>query len=96
MDSDHELNRVLYVLTMVTTIFVPCSFLAGVYGMNFKCIFFTPIFIVPRYLYIYIYICNVYVWICMCMWEKRASVALCCLVISICLITLPFLPYRFP
>jgi len=36
MDADHEMNKVLYFLTLVTTVFVPCSFLAGVYGMNFR------------------------------------------------------------
>jgi magnesium transporter len=31
-----RMNRVMEVLTIVTTIFIPLSFVAGVYGMNFK------------------------------------------------------------
>ncbi len=31
-----RMNKVMQVLTIVTTIFVPLSFLAGVYGMNFE------------------------------------------------------------
>ena len=33
--TSHRLNKTMQVLTVVTTIFVPLSFLAGVYGMNF-------------------------------------------------------------
>lgn len=32
----HRLNEVMKVLTMIATIFIPLTFLAGVYGMNFK------------------------------------------------------------
>ena len=28
-------ERILFILTVITTIFTPISFLAGVYGMNF-------------------------------------------------------------
>ena len=31
-----KMNKVMQVLTIITTIFVPLSFLAGLYGMNFK------------------------------------------------------------
>ena len=31
-----KMNRVMQLLTVVTTIFIPLSFLAGVYGMNFE------------------------------------------------------------
>ena len=31
----HRLNEVMKVLTVITTIFIPLSFIAGVYGMNF-------------------------------------------------------------
>ena len=31
-----RMNRVMQVLTIVTAIFVPLSFLAGLYGMNFE------------------------------------------------------------
>lgn len=33
--SSHKLNRTMQILTVVTTIFVPLGFLAGIYGMNF-------------------------------------------------------------
>ncbi|HYK75089.1 MAG TPA: magnesium/cobalt transporter CorA [Pseudoneobacillus sp.] len=34
--NSHETNRVMKVLTIITTIFMPLSFLAGLYGMNFQ------------------------------------------------------------
>ena len=34
--ASHHLNRIMKVLTIVTVIFVPLSFLAGLYGMNFE------------------------------------------------------------
>lgn len=34
--NSHQTNHVMKVLTLVTTIFMPLTFLAGVYGMNFK------------------------------------------------------------
>ena len=34
--TSHRLNKIIRVLTIVTAIFVPLSFLAGVYGMNFE------------------------------------------------------------
>ncbi len=34
--ASHRLNKIVKILTIVTTIFVPLSFLAGVYGMNFE------------------------------------------------------------
>jgi magnesium transporter len=30
------MNQVMKVLTIIATIFIPLTFLAGVYGMNFK------------------------------------------------------------
>jgi magnesium transporter len=33
--SAHQLNVTMRVLTVITAIFVPLSFLAGLYGMNF-------------------------------------------------------------
>lgn len=33
--SSHQLNRVMQILTIITVIFVPLTFLAGIYGMNF-------------------------------------------------------------
>ena len=34
--SSHRLNNTMKVLTIITAIFVPLSFLAGLYGMNFE------------------------------------------------------------
>lgn len=34
--SSHHLNQIMKVLTIVMSIFVPLSFLAGIYGMNFE------------------------------------------------------------
>ena len=34
--SAHRLNRVMQILTVITVIFVPLTFLAGIYGMNFQ------------------------------------------------------------
>lgn len=34
--SSHQLNKVMQLLTIFTVIFVPLSFLAGIYGMNFE------------------------------------------------------------
>lgn len=34
--SAHQLNKTMRVLTVITAIFVPLSFLAGLYGMNFE------------------------------------------------------------
>ena len=34
--ASHRLNHIMKILTVVTAIFVPLSFLAGIYGMNFE------------------------------------------------------------
>ena len=34
--ASNKLNQVMKVLTMIATIFIPLTFIAGVYGMNFK------------------------------------------------------------
>lgn len=34
--SSHRLNQIMKVLTIVTVVFVPLGFLAGIYGMNFQ------------------------------------------------------------
>ena len=33
--ASHRLNQIMKVLTVVTVVFVPLGFLAGIYGMNF-------------------------------------------------------------
>ncbi|HJX70645.1 MAG TPA: magnesium/cobalt transporter CorA [Bacteroidales bacterium] len=35
-NMNHSLNRTIIILTIITTIFIPLTFIAGVYGMNFK------------------------------------------------------------
>jgi magnesium transporter len=35
-NASNKLNQVMKVLTMIATIFIPLTFIAGVYGMNFK------------------------------------------------------------
>jgi len=35
MLQDRKMNSTLYLLTIITILFVPASFLAGVYGTNF-------------------------------------------------------------
>ena len=32
----NKMNQVMKVLTIVATIFIPLTFIAGIYGMNFK------------------------------------------------------------
>lgn len=34
--ASHRMNQIMKVLTMVTVVFVPLGFLAGIYGMNFE------------------------------------------------------------
>jgi len=34
--ESHRLNGIMKVLTIITAIFVPLGFIAGVYGMNFE------------------------------------------------------------
>jgi magnesium transporter len=34
--ANNQMNEIMKVLTIVTSIFIPLSFLAGVYGMNFE------------------------------------------------------------
>jgi magnesium transporter len=33
--QEDRMNQILYLLTLVTSIFVPAQFLTGLYGMNF-------------------------------------------------------------
>lgn len=34
--NSHKMNKIMMLLTVVTTIFIPLTFIVGVYGMNFK------------------------------------------------------------
>jgi magnesium transporter len=34
--ASHRLNQIMKILTIVTAVFVPLGFLAGIYGMNFE------------------------------------------------------------
>jgi magnesium transporter len=34
--ASHHLNQIMKILTVVMSIFIPLSFLAGIYGMNFE------------------------------------------------------------
>jgi magnesium transporter len=34
--TSNRMNEVMKVLTIIATIFIPLTFIAGVYGMNFK------------------------------------------------------------
>jgi magnesium transporter len=34
--TSHRLNDIMKLLTIVSTIFIPMTFIAGVYGMNFQ------------------------------------------------------------
>ncbi len=34
--SAHRLNQIMKTLTIVTVVFVPITFMAGIYGMNFE------------------------------------------------------------
>jgi magnesium transporter len=34
----NRMNEVMKVLTIIATIFIPLTFVPGIYGMNFKCI----------------------------------------------------------
>src|SRR5690606_6391328 len=33
---NHRMNEIIKLLTMISTVFIPLSFIAGVYGMNFQ------------------------------------------------------------
>lgn len=50
--TSNRLNEVMKALTIVSTIFLPLSFIAGVYGMNFK--YFPEINWVNGYLFVWI------------------------------------------
>lgn len=65
--TSNRLNEIMKALTVVSTIFLPLSFVAGVYGMNFQN--FPEI----RWHYGYLYVWGVFLGIagCMAWWFKR-------------------------
>ena len=35
-NTSYKLNEIMKILTIISTIFIPLTFIVGVYGMNFK------------------------------------------------------------
>lgn len=63
----NRMNEVMKVLTVMATIFIPMTFLAGVYGMNFK---YMPE-LEWRYAYLFFWIVVLVVFIGMVAWFKK-------------------------
>jgi magnesium transporter len=63
----NRMNEVMKVLTIIATIFIPMTFLAGIYGMNFK---YMPE-LEWRYAYLFFWIVVSVVLIAMVAWFKR-------------------------
>lgn len=63
----NRMNEVMKVLTIIATIFIPMTFLAGIYGMNFK---YMPE-LEWRYAYLFFWIVVAVVLIAMVAWFKR-------------------------
>ena len=63
----NRMNEVMKVLTIMATIFIPMTFLAGIYGMNFK---YMPE-LEWRYAYLFFWIVVFAVFIVMISWFKR-------------------------
>jgi magnesium transporter len=63
----NRMNEVMKVLTIIATIFIPMTFLAGIYGMNFK---YMPE-LEWRYAYLFFWIFVSVVLIAMVAWFKR-------------------------
>jgi magnesium transporter len=63
----NRMNEVMKVLTIIATIFIPMTFLAGVYGMNFK---YMPE-LEWRYAYLFFWIVVLVVLIAMVAWFKK-------------------------
>ena len=60
-------NKVMQVLTIIATIFIPLTFLAGIYGMNFK---YLPEY-KWRYGYLFFWILSIVVTLCMVIYFRR-------------------------
>ena len=65
--TSNRMNEVMKVLTIIATIFIPMTFLAGIYGMNFK---YMPE-LEWRYAYLVFWIVVLVVLIAMAAWFKR-------------------------
>ncbi|MFC0522179.1 magnesium/cobalt transporter CorA [Pontibacillus salicampi] len=65
--NSHETNRTMQILTVISTIFMPLTFIVGVYGMNFK---YMPE-LDERYAYFVVMSVMVVIAILMFMWFKR-------------------------
>ena len=63
----NKMNEVMKVLTVIATIFIPMTFLAGVYGMNFK---YMPE-LQWKYAYLFFWIVVLVVLIAMVVWFRR-------------------------
>jgi len=63
----NRMNEVMKVLTVIATIFIPLTFLAGVYGMNFK---YMPE-LEWRYAYPILWIVNIVIAIAMLAWFRK-------------------------
>jgi magnesium transporter len=61
------MNEVMKVLTIIATIFIPLTFIAGIYGMNFK---FMPE-LEWRWSYPLLWLVLVVVFLLMIYWFKR-------------------------
>lgn len=64
-----RLNEVMKALTVVSTIFLPLSFVAGVYGMNFH---YMPE-LAWRYGYLFVWVIFVSIFVGMLVWFKRRN-----------------------
>lgn len=62
-----RLNEVMKALTVVSTIFLPLTFVAGIYGMNFE---FMPE-IHWRYGYIFVWVIFIAIFVGMLAWFKH-------------------------
>jgi magnesium transporter len=65
--QSHKMNQVMKTLTIVSTIFIPLTFIAGIYGMNFK---YMPE-LEWKYGYLVVWITNFILLIAMIIYFKR-------------------------
>lgn len=63
----NEMNRVMKILTIISTFFIPLTFLVGVYGMNFK---YMPE-LNWRYGYLMVWVVMIIIVVALSVWFKR-------------------------